>query len=81
MGSISKSLGFSSGKKAATRTTSTMTPSTAASKYTEEEGGAELATASSMLGIKKTGKKALVTQPAAANVGGDGGVGLNIPKG
>ena len=80
MGSISKSLGFS-GKRASTRSTSTMTPSTAAAKSMDEDADADLATASTMLGIKKTGKKALITQPAAANVGGDGGVGLNIPKG
>lgn len=80
MGSISKSLGFS-GKKAATRTTSSMTPSTAAGKYSQEEDGTELATTSTLLGIKKKGKKALITQPAAANVGGDGGTALNIPKG
>jgi hypothetical protein len=54
---------------------------TAAAKGTEEEDGTELATTSTMLGIKKKGKKALVTQPAAANVGGDGASGLNIPKG
>jgi hypothetical protein len=47
----------------------------------QEDDGTEIATTSSMLGIKKKGKKALITQPAAANVGGDGGVGLNIPKG
>jgi hypothetical protein len=81
MGSISKSLGFSSGKRASTRSTSTMTPSTAAAKSMDEDADADLATASTMLGIKKKGKKALITQPAAANVGGDGGVGLNIPKG
>jgi hypothetical protein len=80
MGSIGKSLGFSR-KRAASRPTSTMSSSTAAAKGTEEEDGTDLATASTMLGISKKGKKALVIQPAAANVGGDGGVGLNIPKG
>lgn len=80
MGGIGKALGFSR-KKAATRSTSTMTPSTAAAKSIDEDADADLATTSTMLGIKKTGKKALVIQPAAANVGGDGGVGLNIPKG
>jgi hypothetical protein len=54
---------------------------TAAPKQTESDAGAELDTTSTMLGKKKTGKKALVTQPAAANVGGTGQSGLNIPKG
>jgi hypothetical protein len=78
---ISKSLGFSKKSTATAKPSIMSTPFTAAAKGTEEEDGAELATTSTMLGIKKKGKKALVTQPAAANVGGDGGVGLNIPKG
>lgn len=61
--------------------TSKPTSVTAAAKSTEEDDGAELATPSTKLGIKKKGKKALVTQPAAANVGGEGMSGLNIPKG
>lgn len=56
-------------------------PATAAAKGTEEDDGAALDTTSTMLGIKKKGKKALITQPAAANVGGTGQSGLNIPKG
>ena len=80
MGSLGKAFGI--GKKSRSVTAkSSSTPSTAAAKGTEEDDGAELATTSTMLGIKKKGKKALITQPAAANVGGDGGVGLNIPKG
>jgi len=81
MGSISKSLGFSKKSRASSRSSSMSTPSTAAEKGTEEGDGTDLATTSTMLGISKKGKKALVTQPASANVGGDGGVGLNIPKG
>ena len=80
MGSIGKAIGI--GKKSRPVTAkSSSTPSTAAPKGTEEDDGAELATTSTMLGIKKKGKKALVTQPAAANVGGEGMSGLNIPKG
>lgn len=56
-------------------------PATAAAKQTEGDEEAALDTTSTMLGIKKTGKKALVIQPAAANVGGTGQSGLNIPKG
>ena len=33
------------------------------------------------MGRKKKGKRALIAQTAAANVGGDGGSGLNIPIG
>jgi len=81
MGSISKSLGFSKKPRASSRSSSMSTPSTAAAKSTEEGDETDIATTSTMLGISKKGKKALVTQPASANVGGDGGVGLNIPKG
>ena len=81
MGGISKSLGFSKKSTASSRSSSMSTPSTAAAKGTEEEDGAELDTTSTMLGTKKRGKKALVIQPAAANVGGTGQSGLNIPKG
>ena len=57
-------------------------PATAAAKQTESDEEAALDTTSTMLGKKKkTGKKALITQPAAANVGGTGQSGLNIPKG
>lgn len=34
-----------------------------------------------MLKRRRRGKRALVKQPAAANVGGEGTSGLNIPKG
>jgi hypothetical protein len=78
MGSIGKIFG---GSKRSYTAAKTSTPATAAAKQTEEDDSTELATTSSMLGIKKKGKKALVTQPAAANVGGDGASGLNIPKG
>ena len=59
----------------------TAKPATAAAKQTESDEEAALDTTSTMLGKKKTGKKALITQPAAANVGGTGQSGLNIPKG
>lgn len=78
MGSIKKIIG---GSKRSYSAAKTATPATAAPKTTEEDDSTELATTSSMLGIKKKGKKALVTQPAAANVGGEGMSGLNIPKG
>jgi len=80
MGSIGKIIGIGKKPKPVTAKSSPSS-STAAPKSMEEDTDADLATTSTMLGIKKKGKKALVTQPAAANVGGDGGVGLNIPKG
>lgn len=70
------------GKKSSpVASTASIKPTTAAAKQTESGEEAELDTTSTMLGTKKRGKKALVIQPAAANVGGTGQSGLNIPKG
>lgn len=54
-------------------------PATAAARDQGEEAEAAVETDAGMIGRKKKGKKALVTQTAAANVGGEGGSGLNIP--
>jgi len=57
----------------------TAAPSTAAARGTEEEMEAAVETEGTGLKKRRKGKKALVTQTAAANVGGEGGSGLNIP--
>ena len=55
------------------------TMTTGAAKGTEETDTTEVETESGMLTKKKKGKKALTLSPAAANVGGEGSSGLNIP--
>jgi len=52
---------------------------TAAAKGTEDTEVSEIETDSGMMQKKKKGKKALTLSPAAANVGGEGSSGLNIP--
>jgi len=52
---------------------------TAAAKSTEDTEVSEIETDSGMMQKKKKGKKALTLSPAAANVGGEGSSGLNIP--
>ena len=54
-------------------------PATAAARDMGDEAEATVETDSGVIGRKRKGKKALVTQTAAANVGGEGGSGLNIP--
>lgn len=56
-------------------------PATAATKQVAEEAPATLETAGMKKKRIRKGKKSLVTQPAAANVGGEGASGLNIPTG
>jgi len=68
------------GKKKNTYSASPATaPATAAARDQGDEAEAVVETDSGVIGRKKKGKKALVTQTAAANVGGEGGSGLNIP--
>jgi hypothetical protein len=70
----------SGGKKKPTYSATPATaPATAAARDMGEEAEAVVETDAGMIGRKKKGKKALVTQTAAANVGGEGGSGLNIP--
>lgn len=69
----------SGGKKKPTYSASATAPATGAARGMDEEAEAVVETDSGVLGVKKKGKKALVTQTAAANVGGEGGSGLNIP--
>lgn len=81
MGAV-KALGQAFGigkKKAPSYSAPTTAPATAAARDMGEEAEAVVETDSGMIGRKKKGKKALVTQTAAANVGGEGGSGLNIP--
>jgi|SRR6056300_193432 hypothetical protein len=59
----------------------TASPSTAAPKEESEVVEATVDTAAGALKRRRKGKKPLVTQPAAANVGGEGASGLNIPTG
>jgi hypothetical protein len=69
----------SGGKKKTTYSTPATAPATAAARDMGDEAEATVETDSGMIGRKRKGKKALVTQTAAANVGGEGGSGLNIP--
>ena len=66
-------------KKAPSISAPTTAPATAAARDMGDEAEAVVETDAGMIGRKKKGKKALVTQTAAANVGGEGGSGLNIP--
>jgi hypothetical protein len=75
---LSRAVGISK-KKAPSYSAPTTAPATAAARDMGEEAEAVVETDSGMIGRKKKGKKALVTQTAAANVGGEGGSGLNIP--
>jgi len=58
----------------------TAAPSTGAARGTEETVEAVLDTGSQVQRRRRRGKRALIAQPAAAQVGGEGGSGLNIPK-
>ena len=74
------------GKNKYTRDPSRMpTAQTAASKGAPREEAEEVATTvetgAGMQRRRRKGKKALVVRQAAAQVGGEGGSGLNIPKG
>ena len=62
-----------------TPTAQTAAPSTAAARDMGEEMEAVVETEGAVMKKRRKGKKALVTQTAAANVGGEGGSGLNIP--
>ena len=47
----------------------------------EEEVATTIETKGDVTKRRRRGKRALVSQPAAANVGGEGTSGLQIPKG
>jgi len=82
MGGAIRNLGRATGiisKKKPTYSAPSTAPATGAARGMDEEAEAVVETDSGIMGRKKKGKKALVTQTAAANVGGDGGSGLNIP--
>ena len=59
---------------------STATPSTGAGRGMEQDAEAVLETGGDVQRRRRRGKRALVAQPAAAQVGGEGASGLNIPK-
>lgn len=75
---LSRAVGISK-KKAPSYSAPATAPATAAARDMGEEAEAVVETDAGMIGRKKKGKKALVTQTAAANVGGEGSSGLNIP--
>ena len=78
---LARATGIVSKKKApeAPSTAPATASSTAAARDMGDEAEATVETDSGMIGRKRKGKKALVTQTAAANIGGEGGSGLNIP--
>jgi hypothetical protein len=83
MGAVKK-IGMATGvlKKKTKPTTASMpstAPATAAARDQGEEAEAAVETEGTGMKKRRRGKKALVTQTAAANVGGEGGSGLNIP--
>jgi len=53
--------------------------STAAPKPMDQEAEAMVETEGGKMGRRRKGKKALVIKTGSANIGGDGGSGLNIP--
>jgi len=76
---LGRATGIISKKKAPSIAAPSTAPATAAARDMGDEAEATVETDSGMIGRKRKGKKALVTQTAAANVGGEGGSGLNIP--
>lgn len=70
---------LSGGKKTTYSASPATAPATAAARDIGEEAEATVETDSGIIGRKRKGKKALVIQTAAANVGGEGSSGLNIP--
>ena len=66
-------------KKSSYSATPATAPATAAARDQGDEAEAAVETEGAGMTKRRRGKKALVTQTAAANVGGEGGSGLNIP--
>lgn len=66
-------------KKTSYSATPATAPATAAARDMGDEAEAAVETEGAGMKKRRRGKKALVTQTAAANVGGEGGSGLNIP--
>ena len=62
-------------------TSQTASSRTAAPREQAEEVATTVETGAGMQRRRRKGKKALVLRQAAAQVGGEGGSGLNIPKG
>ena len=60
--------------------TQTASPATGAGRGVDEEPEAVLETGAGQMRRRRRGKRALIVQPAAAQVGGEGVSGLNIPK-
>jgi len=79
MGGIRTAVGLGEKMGAIKKAAPASTPTTAAAKSTEDTEVSEIETDSGMMQKKKKGKKALTLSPAAANVGGEGSSGLNIP--
>lgn len=79
MGGVVRKVTGGSKPKPITAAKPTDVTTTAAAKGTEELDTTAVETESGMLQKKKKGKKALTLSPAAANVGGEGSSGLNIP--
>ena len=75
---IGRALGVSK-KKAPSIAAPSTAPATAAARDMGDEAEAAVETEGAGMKKRRRGKKALVTQTAAANVGGEGGSGLNIP--
>jgi len=83
MGGAIRNLGRATGviskKKAPSISAPATAPATAAARDMGDEAEAAVETGATGMKKRRRGKKALVTQTAAANVGGEGGSGLNIP--
>lgn len=76
---IGKATGVLKKKKTTAATAPSTAPATAAARDQGDEAEAAVETEGAGMKKRRRGKKALVTQTAAANVGGEGGSGLNIP--
>ena len=79
MGAVKKAVGLGVKMGAIKKAAPADVTTTAAAKSTEDTEVSEIETDSGMMQKKKKGKKALTLSPAAANVGGEGSSGLNIP--
>ena len=79
MGAVRKAVGLGEKQGAIKKAAPADVTTTAAAKSTEDTEVSEIETDSGMMQKKKKGKKALTLSPAAANVGGEGSSGLNIP--
>ena len=76
---IGRATGVIKKKSASSIAAPSTAPATAAARDQGDEAEAAVETEGAGMKKRRRGKKALVTQTAAANVGGEGGSGLNIP--